>query len=172
MPRAHPLPIGFSPNTAAVSHWSLLAGFTAALAGAFWSYDGWGTVAYIGDEVREPEKNLPRAILLGSFCFITLYLLINLAYLYVLPVQQMGSAAEDRVASLMISKVMGPRGAVVIAALVLLCTFDAVNSSLLTCGRVFFAMAREGLFLKSVAEVHPRFGNTLPRTFSISVPGV
>ena len=151
----------FEAGALHVSRWTWLAGVTAALSSAFWSYDGWGTVANIGDEVKEPEKNLPRAIILGSICFIALYLLMNLAYLYVLPVHELGLAPDDRVASSMASKLLGHTGGVVIALLVLLSTFDTVNSSILTCGRIFYAMAREGLFLKSVAEVHP---STAPQT--------
>jgi APA family basic amino acid/polyamine antiporter len=148
----------FETNPVHVSHWTWLAGVTAALSGAFWSYDGWGTVAYIGGEVKQPEKNLPRAIILGSICFIALYLLMNLAYLYILPIHELGAAGDDRVASVMISRVMGHTGGVLVALLVLLSTFDTVNSSILTCGRVFYAMAVEGLFLKSVGEVHPKYG--------------
>jgi APA family basic amino acid/polyamine antiporter len=147
----------FETNPAHISHWTWIAGVIAALSSAFWSYDGWGTVAYIGDEVKNPEKNLPKAIIWGSLCFIALYLVMNLAYLYILPVHTLGVVPDDRVASAMAAKVLGHSGAVIIALLVLLSTFDAVNSSILTCGRVFYAMAVEGLFLKSVAEVDPEF---------------
>lgn len=143
---------------AGLSGWAWIAAVVAALSSAFWAYDGWGSVAYIGDEVKDARKNLPRAIILGSLSFIALYFLMNLAYLYVLPVEAIGIAVEDRVASAMVSKVLGQGGAALIALLVVLCTFDSVNSGILTCARVYYAMAQEGQFLKSVAKVHPKYG--------------
>jgi APA family basic amino acid/polyamine antiporter len=125
------------------------------MSGAFWSYDGWGNVAYIAGEVREPAKTIPRAILLGTACFILLYLLINAAYLYILPVEAIGKIAGDRVASGMASAVVGPRGAMLVAGLIMLSTFDTTNSSILTNARVYFAMARDRVFWRRAGEAHP-----------------
>jgi basic amino acid/polyamine antiporter, APA family len=146
-----------SAKTSAMSTTELVGIVAIALSGAFWAYDGWGTVAYLAGEVKEPSKTIPRAILLGSFIFITLYMIVNLAYLYILPVGVMANVAGDRVASAMTSEVIGGVGGGLIAALIMLSTFDATNSTILTNARCYFAMAKANLFWKKTGEVHPRF---------------
>lgn len=144
-------------KTAAMSVTELIGIVAVALSGAFWAYDGWGTVAYLAGEVKEPSKTIPRAILLGSFIFITLYMIVNLAYLYILPIGMMGHVEGDRVASAMATNVIGGIGGVLIAALIMLSTFDATNSTILTNARCYFAMAKASLFWRKTGEVHPRF---------------
>lgn len=146
-----------SAATAAMSTGEIIGILAIALSGAFWAYDGWGTVAYLAGEVKEPSKTIPRAILLGSFVFITLYLIVNLAYLYILPVGTMASVEGDRVASSMASQVLGVTGGVLIALLIMLSTFDATNSTILTNARCYFAMAKENLFWRKTGEVHPKY---------------
>src|SRR5205823_169068 len=85
-----------------ITGWSLIGAVALAMSGAFWSYDGWGNVAYIAGEVREPSKTIPRAIILGSVVFISLYMVVNLAYFYILGVEGVANAPGDRVASQMI----------------------------------------------------------------------
>lgn len=128
-----------------------------SMGAAFWAYDGWGNISYVGGEVRDAQKNLPRAILLGTSIVIGVYLLVNLAYLYVLPMADVASAPGNRVASAMMNSVLGSTGVLAIALLILLCTFDTVNSSILANARVYFAMGNEGLFWKRAGEAHPRF---------------
>jgi APA family basic amino acid/polyamine antiporter len=128
-----------------------------ALSGAFWAYDGWGTVAYLAGEVKEPSKTIPRAILLGAFIFISLYMIVNLAYLYILPVGTMANVEGDRVASAMATEVIGGLGGGLIAALIMVSTFDATNSTILTNARCYFAMAKANLFWRKTGTVHPRF---------------
>jgi len=140
-----------------LSGWTLIGAISVAMSGAFWSYDGWGNVAYIGGEVREPSRTLPRAIVLGTFSFIALYLLINLAYLYILPIDVLGKVADDRVASAMVSAIFRTPGAMMVAALILLSTFDTTNSSILTNSRVYYAMANDGVFWKKASETHPQY---------------
>lgn len=139
---------------AALSGWTLVGAVGMAMGGAFWSYDGWGNVAYVAGEVHEPSKTVPRAIVLGSFCFIALYLLLNVSYLYILPVQALGKVAGDRVASGMVSAVLGSRGAGFVAALIILSTFDTTNSSILTNARVYYAMAHDGIFWRKAGAIH------------------
>ncbi len=114
-------------------------------------------MAYLGEEVIEPQKTIPRAMLLGTASFIALYVIVNLAYLYILPIAQLGAVPDDRVASTMVARVLGPWGAQLVAALIILSTFDTVNSSVLTNARVYFAMARDRVFWKRGEEVHPKF---------------
>jgi APA family basic amino acid/polyamine antiporter len=144
-------------KTAAMSVTELIGIVAIALSGAFWAYDGWGTVSYLAGEVKEPSKTIPRAILLGSFIFITLYMIVNLAYLYILPVGMMANVEGDRVASAMATNVIGGVGGGLIAALIMLSTFDATNSTILTNARCYFAMAKANLFWKKTGKVHPKY---------------
>jgi APA family basic amino acid/polyamine antiporter len=138
--------------------WTATLGiFSIALSSAFWAYDGWGNVSYIAGEVKTPEKTIPRAIILGTLIFTSLYLIINVAYLYILPVGELGAVPQDRVASAVMSSVIGGKGAMLIAGLILLSAFDATNSTILTNARVYFAMAAQGMFVKRAADAHPRF---------------
>jgi APA family basic amino acid/polyamine antiporter len=140
-----------------VTGWALLGPITLAMSGAFWAYDGWGNVSYIAGEVRDPSKTIPRAIIMGTLTFITLYMLVNLAYFYVLGLGGVANAPNDRVASEMISRVVGGGGASIIAALILLSTFDTTNSTVLTNARVYYAMAEHGVFYPGASRVHPKF---------------
>jgi len=148
---------GVNPLGASLSGWGLIGAISVAMSGAFWSYDGWGNVAYIAGEVREPSRTLPRAIILGTFTFIALYLFINVAYLYILPIDALGKVADDRVASAMVSMILGSPGAMIVALLILLSTFDTTNSSILTNSRVYYAMAMDSLFWKKAAKIHPKY---------------
>ena len=140
-----------------ISGWSLIGAIALAMSGAFWSYDGWGNVAYIAGEVREPSKTIPRAIIQGTVVFILLYLVVNLAYFYILGVDGVANAPGDRVASQMIFAVVGSGGAGIIAAILMLSAFDTTNSSVLTNARVYYAMARNQLFYSKTAHVHKKF---------------
>ncbi len=139
------------------SSWTLIGAIAMAMSGAFWSYDGWGNVAYIAGEVREPTKTIPRAIITGTIIFIALYIVVNLAYFYILGVGGVANAPGDRVASQMIYAVLGAGGAGIIAALLMLSAFDATNSTVLTNARAYYAMARNGLFNRGSAKVHEKF---------------
>ncbi len=142
---------------ASLDGWKLVGAIAAAVTGAFWSYDGWGNVAYIGGEVKDPTKTIPRAIIIGTLTFITIYVLMNLAYYFILPVQAVGTAPDDRVASLMVTNVIGGLGGAFVAALIMLSTFDTTNSSILTNARVYYAMAKDKRFIAKAASVHPRY---------------
>ncbi len=144
-------------GTPMLSGWTLIGGIALAMSGAFWSYDGWGNVAYIAGEVREPTKTIPRAIIMGTLIFIALYIVVNLSYFYILSVTGVANAPGDRVASQMIFAVVGAGGAGIIAAIMMLSAFDATNSTVLTNARVYFAMARDGLFVRNGAKIHKQF---------------
>jgi APA family basic amino acid/polyamine antiporter len=140
-----------------LSGWTLIGAVALAMSGAFWSYDGWGNAAYIAGEVREPQKTIPKAIILGTLTFIGLYLVVNLAYFYILSVEGVANAPGDRVASQMIFAVVGSGGAGIIAVIMMLSAFDTTNSSVLTNARVYYAMAKSGLFYRKSEEVHKKF---------------
>lgn len=134
---------------------SLFSGFMIALAGAFWAYDGWNNITYIAGEVRNPNKTIPLALATGTLIIITIYVLINLAFLYVMPVEEM--AKSSLVAADAARIAIGGIGGAFVAASVMISTFGTANGTILASARVYFAMANDNLFFKSIAQVHPRW---------------
>ena len=132
-----------------------IAGFFAAMVSALWAYDGWNNVSMVSSEIRDPGRNLPRSLILGTVVVIGTYLLINLAYFHVLSPAQV--ASSHRVAADMMSVLYGSAAARAITIAVLISIIAALNGSILSGARVPYAMARDGLFFRSAAEVHPRF---------------
>jgi len=129
-----------------------------ALISIMWTYDGWADLAYLGGEVKDPGRNLPRALLLGTVAIIAIYLVVNLAYLYLVPLPEMaGSALIAATAAERIPLFGGGGGGAVIAAVVMISTFSALLGSMMTGPRVFFAMADRGLFFTAIARVSPRY---------------
>jgi basic amino acid/polyamine antiporter, APA family len=126
-----------------------------ALAGAFWAYDGWNNVTFVAGEVKEPRRNVPLALAYGTMIVIGVYVVINLAFLYVLPIEVM--ARSPLVAASAAEVVFGAAGAAVISIAVIVSTFGALNGSILATARVHFAMARDNLFFSGIGKVHPRF---------------
>ncbi|MBN2399089.1 MAG: amino acid permease, partial [Candidatus Aminicenantes bacterium] len=151
--------------------------FIVAMAGAFWSYDGWINITYVAGEIKNPKKNLPRAMVIATVVFISVYLLINLAYFYIIPVKVMGAkylAAEATgqsylVATDVASSFLGGWGGSLIAIAIMISTFGTVNGTLMMSARVYYAMAREKLFFRRLQTVHPRFRTPGP---SLIVQGV
>jgi APA family basic amino acid/polyamine antiporter len=132
-----------------------IAGFFAALVAALWAYDGWNNVAMVSSEIKNPQRNLPRALILGTLGVILIYLLANVAYFYVLSAAEVGGS--DRVAAEMMRRVMGNFGAGAVSLAAMISIFAALNGSILTGARVPYAMARDGLFFKAIGVVHPRW---------------
>ncbi len=130
------------------------AALGVALIAVLWTYDGWADATYVAGEVRDPERSLPRALIGGFAVVVGVYLLLNAAYLYVLPLEVM--AASELVASDAATAVLGRPGAAVVSALVLLSTFGALNGTMMSGPRVFFALGQDGLFFRRIGAVHPR----------------
>ncbi len=140
-----------------------MAGFFAAMVSALWAYDGWNNVSMVSSEIRHPGRNLPRALILGTAAVIATYLLVNVAYFYVLSPQQVGSS--HRVAADMMETLYGNVAAKAVTVAVLISIFAALNGSILSGSRVPYAMARDGLFFRTAAVVHPRFRTPGNATF-------
>jgi amino acid transporter len=130
-------------------------GFGIALIAVLWTYVGWVDVSYIAGEVVDPERNFPRAMLAGMVTVLAVYLLINAAYLFVLPTVEI--AASGGVAATAAERVFGGTGSRMVAVLVLISTFGSLNATFLTSPRVFYAMARDGHFPRAIAKVHSRY---------------
>jgi APA family basic amino acid/polyamine antiporter len=132
----------------------------AAMLAAFWAYEGWSATGYIGGEIRNPYRNLPLALIFGVIFTILLYVVVNFTYLWVMPVDEMISVYQSQntiAAVAVVGKFLGAPGAVFIAVLVLITTFGCTNTTLLAPPRLYYAMAREGLFFRSASYIHPRF---------------
>ena len=132
-----------------------IAPFGLALVSVLWAYDGWADLAFISGEVKDPERNLPRALILGTLAVIVIYVLANIAYLGVMPV---GEVRHSKlVAADVALRLVGPAGVTFVAITVMLSTLGTLNGSILTNPRVFFAMAADGLLFRKIAAVHPRY---------------
>jgi len=131
-----------------------LSSFLLAMVAILWAYDGWADLAFVGGEVKEPEKILPRALLIGTATVVVLYLSANLVYLYLIPIEQMKHA--ELVAADVARLVIGPAGVVVVSAAIAVSTFGTLNGSMMTAPRIFFAAAEDGLFPRFIARVDPK----------------
>jgi len=129
--------------------------FGVALVAVLWAFKGWEVSTFSAGETKNPEKNLPLGIFVGTLLVILLYLGANLAYLYAYPVESI--AKSSRIASDAMNFAIGPLGATFIAIAILFSITGACNGHLLTGPRVYFAMARDGVFFKNAARLHPRF---------------
>jgi len=132
-----------------------VAPFGLALVSVLWAYDGWADLAFISGEVKDPRKNLPRALILGTCAVIVIYLLANIAYLGVMSVDEVRHS--KLVAADVALRLVGPAGVTFVAITVMLSTLGTLNGSILTNPRVFFAMAADGLLFRKIAAVHPRY---------------
>jgi APA family basic amino acid/polyamine antiporter len=129
------------------------AGFIAALVAALWAYDGWNNVSMVSSEIRNPQRNLPLALIWGTSTVMAIYLLANWAYFHVLTGSEVAGA--DRVAAEMMRKIFSGSGANAVSVAALISIFAALNGSILSGSRVPYAAAREGYFFRAIANVHP-----------------
>ena len=132
-----------------------LNSFGIALIGVLWAYEGWHLLSFSAGEVVDPARVLPRSYLLGTLLVAGAYLGANRAYLRVLPLAAM--AEHQRVAAKAMEALAGPRGSLFVSGLILCSIFGAMNGTILTGPRAYFAMARDRLFFAAVGRVHPRF---------------
>ncbi len=134
-----------------------IAGFGAAMLGALWAYDGWQNVAPLAGEIRDPQRNLPRAFVGGTLIVVALYLFVNLAYFYALsPFEVAGVPASSSVATEVLKQFLGPLAVSMTAAALMVSSFGALHASVLANSRIPFAMARDGLFFRSLVRLSPR----------------
>jgi len=130
---------------------------SVALVGPLFSSDAWNNVTFTGEEVTNPKRNLPIALFVGTLTICALYLACNWSYLRILPFEGVQHAAEDRVATAALQVIFGPKGASLMAAAIAISTFGCINGLTLAGARVYYAMARHGLFFSSVGRVNPRY---------------
>jgi APA family basic amino acid/polyamine antiporter len=142
-----PMPSGLSG--------SMFGAFGVALVASLWAYKGWEGATYSAGEVKRPERNLPMGLLIGTMTCVIIYVVANMAYLYVFPASKI--AESPRIASDVMNVVVGPLGASIISFIILFSIMGAANQTILCSPRVYFAMARDGLFFDKIADAHPKF---------------
>lgn len=133
-----------------------VATFGLGLVSVLWAFDGWADLSYAAGEVKDPQRVLPRALILGTLAVLAVYLAANLAYLAVLPIEEIRTSRL--VAADVAQRLLGDPGVVFVSVTVMVSTFGTLNTVLLTAPRIFFAVADDGLFPRAIARVHPRFG--------------
>ncbi|KPK76523.1 MAG: hypothetical protein AMS25_17370 [Gemmatimonas sp. SM23_52] len=143
-------------NPSGLSWGQLLVGFGVAIVAVSWAFDGWHNITYIAGEIERPRRNLVAALVGGTLIITCLYLLVNYVYLLALPVQEM--AGVVRIAERASGALFGGKAAGAISAAVIVSTFGALNGAIFVGPRVYYAMARDGIFFRRVGQVHPRFG--------------
>ena len=126
----------------------------AALVGVFFSFGGWHHTSYLAGETKNPEKNIPKAMIIGASIVTVAYLLVNLAYLLMLPMEDI--AASNAIAADSMNSVF-KFGAVIVATIIVLSTFGTIGIYTITAPRIYFAMAKDKIFFKSLAKLHPKY---------------
>jgi len=136
--------------------WFAVKAVGVAMVGSLFSSDAWNNVTFTGEEVRNPKRNLPLALGLGVTVVSLLYLAANVSYLRLLPLEGIQGAAEDRVGTAAVAVVLGSEAVQVMAVAIIISTFGCMNGMILAGARVYYAMARDGVFFRRVARVDPK----------------
>ena len=145
----------------------MIFGFGMALVAVTWAFDGWNNVNFVAGEIKNPKRNLPRALILGTLGVTVLYVLINYIYLYALPMNKI--IGEVKIAEHATSALFGRSIGGLISAVILISIFGSINGSILVGPRVYYAMARDKLFFSKASQVHPRFKTP---GFAIIIQGI
>ena len=158
----------FSPAAPAGSFG--IAPFGLALVSVLWAFDGWADLSFVAGEVKEPRRNMPRALIGGTLAVIGIYLLANIAYLSVLSIDEIRQS--PLVAADVAQRLIGPAAVVFVAVAVMVSTFGTLNGSMLTGPRILFAMAADRLLFAPVAKVHPKFETPYVAILTTAVLGI
>ncbi len=140
---------------------ALIVVFSVAQVGSLFSSDAWNNITFTAGEVKNPQRNVPLSLALGTGLVITLYILANFAYLATLSLAQIQNAPEDRVGTLALQTIFGAGGAVVMAIAIIISTFGCNNGLILSGARVYYAMAKDNLFFKATGKLNK---NRVPAT--------
>jgi APA family basic amino acid/polyamine antiporter len=132
-------------------------GFAAAMIGALWAYDGWNNITFLAGEVKNPGRNLPLALIGGGFVVMGLYLFVNLSYFHVMTPTEIASVpASSSVAAEVVRRLLGSVAVTLMAAAMMTSSFGALHASILATARIPYALAKDGLIIRSLAHVSPR----------------
>lgn len=140
--------------------WGLPKAMMLASLGAFWGYEGWNHIGYIGEEVKNPQRNLPLALGFGTGIVILIYVLLNIVFVYILPIDyfiQLNETPNKIAAIEVANQILGKTGVLFVGCLILVTTLNATNSSIMMSARIFYAMSRDGLFFKKASSIHTKY---------------
>ena len=163
--------LGFTFGAGSSEHLVRAAGPVAggawllALIPVMFTYSGWNAAAYVAEEIREPGRNVPRALAIGTLAVVAIYVLLNVLFLYVLPVDQL-AAVKGSVLDVVADRLLGPRAGDVMAVVSIVSIAASISAMVFAGPRVYYAMARDGVFFAGAARIHPRF-----RTPAVSIVG-
>lgn len=147
---------GIPAVAATAGAFGLLVAFCVAQVGSLFSSDAWNNITFTAGEVKDPKRNIPRALAAGTLLVIALYVLANVAYLCTLPLEQIQNAPDDRVGTAALQAIFGPIGASIMAIAIVISTFGCNNGLILAGARVYYAMAKDNLFFHSTGRLSPR----------------
>ena len=142
----------------------LLSALGVGLIAVFWAYDGWVYVTWVAGEVKDPQRNVPRAMVLGIIVVAVIYIAMNMTYIYAMPLSEV--AKHETIAAAAATMLFSPRATLWLSATIALACFGASASCTLSGARVYYAMAKDGVFFHSIARIHPKY-----RTPAISLIG-
>ena len=143
-------------NGSTLSFLALMIAVGTSMVGSLFSADAWNNIGFAAAEVKEPHRTVPRAMAYGTILVITLYVLANVSYISVLPLEAIQQAPEDRVATAAAQTIFGDNAATIMAIAIMISTFGCVNGLILAGARVYYAMAQNGLFFKKTGELNER----------------
>ena len=150
----HFVPLFEPAAQGAAAHRVGVGGFVLAMVAMLWAYEGWNNITFTAGEIKDPQRNLPRSLVLGMSAITLIYVGMNLLYLYAMPIADM--IATPRIAEVAAGRLFGPRGPWLMSLAVLISVFGCISATVISGPRVFYAMAKDGLFFRRIAEVHPR----------------
>ena len=149
------VPIDLSFDAGDMSFSQVMVGFAVAMVAVFWAFDGWNNVNFVAGEIKNPARNLPLALTLGTILVGVLYVLVNLVYLKALPISEMSGVIT--VAESASSALFGAAATLALTIAILISIAGSLNGSVLVGARVYYAMAKDGLFFQKMTTIHPRF---------------
>lgn len=156
--------LGLSLGTGSLDHLSVThvvtspaTGWVLALVPVMFSYSGWNAAAYVAEEIREPGRNVPRALAIGTLSVVAIYLLLNLLYVYAMPINELAALADGRLTDTVAERLFGFVAGNVLGAFTIVSIAASISAMVMAGPRVYYAMARDGVFLAAAARVHPRY---------------
>jgi amino acid transporter len=149
-----------------------LSVMSTALIAIMWTYDGWADLSFMGGEVKNPGRTLPMALIIGTFSILVIYLLLNLAYIYLVPLPEMAKSPLIAATAAERIPVLGRYAGAIISLVVMLSCFGTLHGSMMTGPRIFFALSDRGLFFRSIARVSPRYHSPSVAIWLATVLGV
>jgi APA family basic amino acid/polyamine antiporter len=156
--------LGLSLGTGSVDHFSMThvvaspaTGWVLALVPIMFTYSGWNAAAYVAEEIRDPGRNVPLALALGTLAVVAIYLLLNILFLYAMPIAELAALPYDRLTDTVAERLFGFVAGNILGAFTIVSIAASISAMVIAGPRVYFAMARDGVFLPLAARVHPRY---------------